>query len=129
LGAGLSLPFIQFNEMELANKTSAADYEQAVIEYRQKLYVSLQEVETALANVAHLKAELPRMQALADETKKAEQQTQLRYQAGAMAFDSVLNARTRRQAADHALLLHRYQLAVASVEVYKVLGGAPLVLR
>ncbi|WP_051534820.1 TolC family protein [Deefgea rivuli] len=129
LGAGLSLPFIQFNEMELANKTSAADYEQAVIEYRQKLYVSLQEVETALANVAHLKAELPRMQALADETKKAEQQTQLRYQAGSMAFDSVLNARTRRQAADHALLLHRYQLAVASVEVYKVLGGAPLVLR
>jgi outer membrane protein TolC len=38
----------------------------------------------------------------------------------------VLNARTRRQAADHALLLHRYQLAVASVEVYKVLGGAPI---
>jgi len=126
LGAGLSLPFIQFNEMELANKTSAADYEQAVIEYRQKLYVSLQEVEAALANIAHLKTELPRMQALAEETKKSEQQTQLRYQAGAMAFDSVLNARTRRQAADHALLQHRYQLALASVEIYKVLGGAPV---
>ena len=125
LGAGLSLPFIRFNEMELANKTSAADYEQTVIEYRQKLYGALQEVEVALATMAHLKAELPRMQALADETKRAEQQTQLRYQAGAMAFDSVLSARTRRQAADHALVLYRYQLAVASVEVYKALGGAP----
>ena len=36
LGAGLTLPFIQFNEMALSNKTNAADYEATVIEYRQK---------------------------------------------------------------------------------------------
>ncbi|QLG89493.1 TolC family protein [Chitinibacter bivalviorum] len=126
LGAGLTLPFIQFNEMELSNKTNVADYEAAVIEYRQKLYVSLQEVENALASLSHLRSELPRMQALADETRKAEQQTQLRYEAGAVAFDSVLNARTRRQAAEHALLQHHYQLALANVAVYKALGGAPV---
>ena len=113
--------------MALSNKNSAADYEVAVIEYRQKLYVSLQEVEAALANLSQLNADLPRMQALADETRKAEKQTQIRYEAGAMAFDAVLNARSRRQAAEHALLQHQFQLALAMVEVYKALGGAPIV--
>ncbi|MGL6041322.1 MAG: TolC family protein, partial [Deefgea sp.] len=126
LGAGLTLPFIQFNEMALSNKNSAADYEVAVIEYRQKLYVSLQEVEAALASSSQLSADLPRMQALADETRKAEEQTQIRYKAGAMAFDAVLNAWSRRQAAEYSLLQHQYQLALASVEVYKALGGAPI---
>lgn len=125
LGAGLALPFIQFNEMAIAKKSSAADYEMAVIEYRQKLYTALQEVETALATQAQLQAQLPRMQALSAETQRAEQQTQLRYSAGALAFDAVLNAQARRQAAEHALLQHRYQMALSSVEVYKALGGAP----
>nr|WP_314900131.1 TolC family protein [uncultured Deefgea sp.] len=126
LGAGLTLPFIQFNEMALSNKTNAADYEATVIEYRQKWLISLQEVEAGLANLSQLNADLPRMQALAEETRKAEQQTQIRYEAGAMAFDAVLNARARRQAAEYALLQHQFQLALATVEVYKALGGAPM---
>ncbi len=126
LGAGVTLPFIQYNEMALSKKVSAADYETAVIEYRQKLYVSLQEVEAALASLSQLQTDLPRMQALADDTRKAEQQTQLRYESGAMAFDAVLNAHSRRQAAEHTLLQHHYQLALATVEVYKALGGAPI---
>jgi outer membrane protein TolC len=126
LGAGLALPFIQFNEMALSNKSNAADYEAAVIEYRQKWFVSLQEVESALAGLQQLNTELPRMKTVAAETLKAEQQTQTRYEAGAIAFDLVLNARARRQAADYALLQHQYLLALANVEVYKALGGAPL---
>lgn len=126
LGAGLALPFIQFNEMALSNKSNTADYEAAVIEYRQKWYVSLQEVESALAGLQQLNTELPRMKTVAAETLKAEQQTQTRYEAGAIAFDLVLNARARRQAADYALLQHQFLLALANVEVYKALGGAPL---
>ncbi|WP_348943875.1 efflux transporter outer membrane subunit [Chitinibacter sp. FCG-7] len=126
LGAGLALPFIQFNEMALARKSSAADYEAAVIEYRQKLYLALQEVESALASRTQWQAQVPRLQSIASETRQVEQQTRLRYAAGAVAFDAVLNASARRQAAEHALVLQRYQLALASVEVYKALGGAPL---
>lgn len=125
LGAGLTLPFVQFNEMQLAKQISVAEYEAAVIEYRQKLYLALQEVETTLAALAHLRSELPRMQALAEQAQTAEKQTQLRYEAGALALDAVLTARTRRQAAEHALLLHRFQLAQANVALYKALGGAP----
>ena len=38
LGAGITLPFLQWNAMQLAGKVARADYEIAVIDFRQTLY-------------------------------------------------------------------------------------------
>ncbi|MBE9608648.1 TolC family protein [Chitinilyticum piscinae] len=126
LGAGLALPFIQWNEMQTALKVNEADYELAVISYRQKLLGALQEVESALATRSQLLEQLPRSEQLYADNRKSEAQTLLRYQAGAASFESVLNAQTRRKAAELEWLQDRYQLALASVQVYKVLGGEPV---
>lgn len=127
LGAGLALPFIQWNEMQTALKISEADYELAVIAYRQKLLGALQEVENALATRSQLLEQLPRSTQLYADNRKSEAQTLLRYQAGAVSFEAVLNAQTRRKAAELDWLQDRYQLALANVQVYKVLGGVPAV--
>jgi outer membrane protein TolC len=49
LGAGLALPFIQWNTMKLNIEISKADYEEAVVNFRQTLYSALSDVENALS--------------------------------------------------------------------------------
>ena len=49
LGAGLTLPFIQWRQMKLDVKIAEAEYEQAVTEFRQSLYEALQDVANALS--------------------------------------------------------------------------------
>ncbi|XZG71297.1 efflux transporter outer membrane subunit [Chitinibacteraceae bacterium HSL-7] len=123
LGAGLALPFIQWRDMKLANEVNEAEYEASVISYRKTVYGALQEVENALASRSQLLADLPRQTQRVADARQADTQTRLRYQAGAVAFDSVLNAEARLQNAEQALLELRYQLALASTGVYSALGG------
>ena len=49
LGAGLSLPFLRFNEMQLNTDLVKAQYAEAATTYRQTLYTALSEVENALS--------------------------------------------------------------------------------
>ncbi|WP_273430014.1 efflux transporter outer membrane subunit [Chitinibacter tainanensis] len=125
LGAGLVLPFINWHKRDTALKISALDYEAAVIGYRQKLYQALQEVEIALASRSQLQANQPLLATQLRDAEQAERQTELRYRAGVIQFDSVLSAQARRQQVQNQLLQQRYQLAVASSNVYRALGGAP----
>ncbi|MDU0460425.1 MAG: efflux transporter outer membrane subunit, partial [Geobacteraceae bacterium] len=49
LGAGLTLPFIQWNSMKLNVEMSQAEYEEAAVNFRQAFYSALGDVENALS--------------------------------------------------------------------------------
>jgi NodT family efflux transporter outer membrane factor (OMF) lipoprotein len=54
LGAGLALPFVHWNTRSLTLRVSEAQYEAAVVGFRQSLYTALAEVEDALTARAAL---------------------------------------------------------------------------
>src|SRR5690554_7256503 len=49
LGAGLTLPFLQWNDMQRDLKVNALEYEKAIVQYRQTLYKAFADVENALS--------------------------------------------------------------------------------
>ncbi len=124
LGLGLALPFIQWNERELALKVSQNQYEQAVIVHRQTIYTAFSEVENGLATRTQLAGETERLTAQRDDAATAERLTAVRYKAGAVDFETWLNAQNTLRAAERSLLQHRYQQAANLATLYKALGGA-----
>ena len=53
---GVTLPFLQWNQMQLNIKISKTNYEERVVKFRQALYQAMADVETALSNRMQLLA-------------------------------------------------------------------------
>ena len=63
LGAGLTLPFLQWNQMQLNIKISKTNYEERVVKFRQALYQAMADVETALSNRMQLRLQAEQLEA------------------------------------------------------------------
>jgi NodT family efflux transporter outer membrane factor (OMF) lipoprotein len=123
LGAGLVLPFVQWNQARLNTRIADAAYEQAVIEFRQKLYEALQEVEDALSarqNYLVQEAALRRSCILA---KEAEKISEVRYKSGKTGVQAWLDQQETRRTADLALARNRYNQLKNMMTLYQALGG------
>ena len=123
LGAGLTLPFLQWNEMQLSIKVARADYEIAVIDFRQTLYAAMADVENALSartQSARQSALLTRSLELA---RDAEHRYEVRYRSGAVALKSWLDAQKTRRDAELALAENRYNQLDNQVTLHQALGG------
>jgi len=123
LGAGLTLPFIQWNTMELNVAISKADYEEAVVNFRQTLYSALSDVENALSahtSYAEENKQLTESLALA---RKAEQLVEVRYRAGSTGLQSWLDAQESRRDAERALAIVRLAQFKNCMALYQALGG------
>lgn len=123
LGAGLALPFLQWNEMQLSVQVAQADYEKAVVNFRQTLYEAMADVENALSartQYARQSALLARSLELARES---ERRYEVQYRAGAVALKSWLDAQKTRRVAELALTENRYSQFDNQVTLYQALGG------
>ena len=124
LGAGLTLPFLQWNEMQLSNKVASADYEIAVLNFRQTLYAAMADVENALSartQSAHQATLLARSLELARES---ERRYEVQYRSGAVALKSWLDAQKTRRDAELALAENRYRQLDNQVTLHQALGGS-----
>ncbi|PZQ11527.1 MAG: RND transporter [Rhodanobacter denitrificans] len=123
LGAGLALPFLQFNQMRLSTQVSESQYAEAVVGFRQTLYQALADVDNALA--ARLtQAERARLlEASLVAALKSERLYEVRYKAGAVALRAWLDAQERRRAAEIALAENRLARLDNQVSIYQALGG------
>lgn len=124
LGAGLTLPFLQWNTARLTVAVSQTQYEEAVAGFRQSLYTALSEVENALSSRTQLRAESESLALALQEAQRAERLSEVRYRAGATALQPVLDAKDRRRAAEVSLAQNRLNQLNATMTLYKALGGA-----
>jgi NodT family efflux transporter outer membrane factor (OMF) lipoprotein len=123
LGAGLALPFLQWNTAQLNIKIAGSQYEEAVVNFRQTLYQALSEVENALSarlQYENERVELERTLLLA---RKAEQLAGVRYRMGATGVQAWLDEQERRRSAETALAQNRLNRLVNMVKLYQALGG------
>ena len=123
LGAGVTLPFLQWRQMKLNNSISAADYQLAVVNFRQTLYSALADVDNALSARSQYQQQGERLTQSALLAVRAEQLYQLRYQAGAAPLKDWLDAQETRRTAEVSLLENRYNRLVNQVTLYQALGG------
>lgn len=123
LGAGLTLPFIQWNTMKLNIEISRTDYEEAVVNFRQTLYAALSDVENALSARTNYAEEIKQTEDSLGLAQKAEELAEIRYRSGATALQAWLDAQESRRDAERALAVVRLAQLKSSMNLYQALGG------
>ncbi|KCB22283.1 efflux transporter outer membrane subunit [Bordetella hinzii] len=123
LGAGLALPFLNWNQMRLNIRISETDYAILVAQFRQTLYQAMSDVENALSARGQLADRARLLQASLDAAREAERLYEVRYRAGAVALRFWLDAQEKRRAAEVAADENRLQRLRNQVQVYQALGG------
>lgn len=123
LGAGITLPFLKWQQMQLDIDVSETDYALAVNGFRQTLYEALADVENNLAGRRHY-AEQEGMRARALEAaREAERIYRIRYQSGAETLQSWLAAQETRRSAEITLAENRLNQLLNYVTLSQALGG------
>ena len=126
LGASLSLPFLQYNDMKKDIAMSDLDYEKAIIQYRQTLYQAFADVENALSNRTQLDQQVQLQQRNVELATKTERLTEVRYRNGAIALKNLLDTQETTRNARLSLVESKQNQYNAYVTLMQALGGSPL---
>ncbi len=124
LGAGVSLPFLNWNALSLTLKTSKLDQDRAVLLFRQALLNAFIDVDNALSARQQLASQGVALQAALDAATRAERLYGVRYRSGSVALRIWLDAQEARRRAETALLENQQARLVAQAILYQTLGGA-----
>ncbi|TSH92890.1 efflux transporter outer membrane subunit [Verticiella sediminum] len=123
LGAGLVLPFLNWNQMQLNNAVSRNEYEEAVVNFRQMLYQAMGDVENTLSARGALADQTRYLQQSLASAQRAETLYEAQYRAGAVPLRTWLDAQERRRQAEIAVSQNRYSQYINQVALYQALGG------
>lgn len=126
LGASLSLPFLQYNDMKKDLKISELDYEKAIIQYRNTLYQAFADTENALSNRTELDKQVALQQRNLELAEKTERLTDVRYRNGAIALKNLLDAQETTRNARLSLVQTKQNQYNAYVTLMQALGGSPI---
>jgi NodT family efflux transporter outer membrane factor (OMF) lipoprotein len=123
-GLALALPFLQWRQMQLNNKIAQADYEFAVVNFRQSLYKALSEVEDTLSARMQYAQQGVLLKQKLDAARQAERLYDLRYRAGSVALSVFLDAQEKRRSVEIAAANNRLDTLNNQMKLYRVLGGS-----
>ena len=123
LGASVALPFIQWQEMKLNGQIAQADYERAVIGFRQTFYRALAEVENALSQRKQLTEQANYLSKALATAYKAERIAEVQYRAGSVPIKAWLDAQEARHSASLSVAANQLDQLTAYVTLYQALGG------
>jgi len=126
LGASLSLPFLQYNDMKKDIAISQLDYEKAIVQYRQSLYQAFGDVENALSARSELDQQVKLQQRNLELAEKAERLTDVRYRYGAVALKNLLDQQETTRSARLTLVNTKQSQYNAYVTLMQALGGSPV---
>ncbi|ENX27481.1 MULTISPECIES: efflux transporter outer membrane subunit [Acinetobacter] len=126
LGAGLTLPFLQWNDMKRDLQVNELEYEKAIIQYRQTMYEAFADVENALSNRTELTKQVALQQRNVELAERTERLTEVRYRNGAVALKNLLDAQETTRNARLSLVQTRQNQYNAYVTLMQALGGSPI---
>ncbi|EKO3930151.1 efflux transporter outer membrane subunit [Vibrio fluvialis] len=127
LGADLTLPFLNWNEMQLNRDIAQVKYETAIISYRKTLYAALQDVDNALSAKENYEFQAEKLQKQYDSAAEVARIYKSQYEYGAIDITTLLDAQENERSAKASLLENRYNQLVNIATVYQSLGGEDIV--
>lgn len=126
LGAGVSLPFLQYNDMQRNLAISELEYQAAIIGFRKSIYSALADVDNALSNKTQLQIQTDAQQRTLNLAQRTEQLNEVRYRAGAVALKQWIDAQEARRNTQNSLLQIRLSQLNNMVTLMQSLGGSPV---
>ena len=124
LGAGLTLPFVQWPSSQLSIQVSENEYAEAVVNFRQNLYTALAEVENRLFADQHYQQQVEQLAKALALAQRSETRAETRYRAGATDVQSWLDEQEKRRSAESSLAQTRLARLNNLMSLYQALGGA-----
>lgn len=123
LGADLTLPFLEWSDMQDNKEIAELDYQSSIVSYRQVLYTAFEDVENALSAREQLLYQRARLQEQYDAAQQSEAIYAARYQYGSTTIMDYLDSQENTRDAQASLLENRYNQFLTQVTLYQSLGG------
>ncbi|MFB2640943.1 efflux transporter outer membrane subunit [Shewanella bicestrii] len=126
LGAGLVLPFLQWNQMQINNDIADIDYQSAIVSYRKTLYSAFEDVDNAISAKQQYAYQGEKLELQFSAAAQAEAIYESQYRHGAIGIQNWIDAQENRRSAEAALLENRYNQLTAQATLYQALGGGDI---
>ena len=126
LGAGLVLPFLQWNQMQINNDLADIDYQTAIVNYRKTLYSAFEDVDNAISAKQQYAYQGEKLEQQFSAAAQAEAIYESQYRHGAIGIQNWIDAQENRRSAEAALLENRYNQLTAQATLYQALGGSDI---
>ncbi|MBS0056602.1 TolC family protein [Yersinia sp. Marseille-Q3913] len=124
VGASLTLPFLEWRQMNVDIKIARNDYERQRLEFKQALYKAMADVNDALSLRAQLMAQETHLRAALTLARKSEQLNAIRYRQGAVTITDWLNSQEKRRQEELALNENRFNQYKNLADIYLEFGGS-----
>ncbi|MEM9706159.1 MAG: TolC family protein [Pseudomonadota bacterium] len=123
IAAGMFQPLFQGGRVRANARRQRALAEASLLSYAQTLLTAFEEAENALAAEAFLSDREKALKTAFEEAAAAEDITERRYNRGAADIFNLLDAQTRRIAAEGAFITSRRERVANRVRLYLAVGG------
>ena len=123
IGGVLALPFIQWNTQRLTVKQADLTVKQAAITFRSTAYAALAEVDEAMENRLSADEQRARLHQSLALSQRRLTLTESRYRAGAVDFQTLLNAQDDLLTLENALAQTQYDYLYATLQLWLAQGG------
>ncbi|MGS2874919.1 TolC family protein [Enterobacter huaxiensis] len=122
-GGALALPFIQWNTQALTVAQADLALKQAAIAFRSTAYTALAEVDEAMENRLSADEQRARLHQSLALSQRRLFLTESRYRAGAVDFQTLLNAQDDLLTLENALAQTQYDYLYATLQLWLAQGG------
>jgi multidrug efflux system outer membrane protein len=123
IGSTLLAPIFHGGRLRAGVKLSEARKAELVEAYRKTYLVALREVEDALAAVRSAQQRVAQFSTALEEARNAYRLQRIQYEAGAIDFQTLLDAQRTLFDADENLAVSRFDRLTAAVALIQALGG------
>ena len=123
IGSALLAPIFHGGRLKAGVKLSEARKAELVEDYRKTYLVALREVEDALAAVRSARQRVAELGTALEEARNAYRLQRIQYEAGAIDFQTLLDAQRTLFDTDDNLALARFDRLNAAVALIQALGG------
>ena len=123
VGSTLALPFIQWNTRQLTVEQADLAIKQAAIAFRTTAYKALAEVDDAMENRMSAEEQRARLHQSLALSQRRLTLTESRYRAGAVDFQTLLNAQDDLLTLENSLAQTQYDYLYATMQHWLAQGG------
>jgi len=123
LSLNSALPFLQWNTVQLTIDQSKLNVKLAAVEFRSKVYRALKDVDDALTQRVSYQKQKEDQQQNLQLSQRRLVLINSQYQAGAVSFQSLLDAQDTLLASETKLLDLQYRYLNATMKLWLALGG------
>lgn len=123
IGGALTLPFIQWNTRQLTVKQADLAVKQAAITFRSTAYAALAEVDEAMENRLSADEQRARLHQSLALSQRRLTLTESRYRAGAVDFQTLLDAQDDLLTLENSLAQTQYDYLYATLQLWLAQGG------